>query len=158
MKKGMVSILSLTTGIMAGVAIGLYKGEKKRASEKGMSEKLLTLFLMMDQWVSVKQEGKNLSGYFEKNGYKKIAIYGMSYAGIALARELKNTATEVKYGIDKNAGNLSAPIKVLSPESDLDKVDAVVVTAVSYFDQIEEELRRKFGCPILSLEDIVYEV
>ena len=54
-----------------------------------LAEKHLALFLMMNQWVKVKQEGKNLSCYFEKNGYKKIAIYGMSYAGETLLEELK---------------------------------------------------------------------
>lgn len=158
MKKGTESMLSLTAGVMAGVMICLHRDIKKRNSEKEMSDKLLSLFLMMDQWVNVKQEGKNLSEYFQEKGYKKIAIYGMSYAGIALVKELKNTNTEVKYGIDKNADNLSAPVNVFSMESELEEVDAVIVTAVFYFDQIEDELRQKFNCPILSLEDILYEV
>lgn len=158
MKKGMALILSLAAGVMIEAIICLHRDTKKRKSEKEMSDKLLSLFLMMDQWVNVKQEGKNLSEYFEKKGYKKIAIYGMSYAGIALAKELKNTNTEVKYGIDKNSGNLSAPVNTFSLESELDEVDAVVVTAVFYFDQIEESLQKKFDCPILSLEDVLYEV
>lgn len=56
---------------------------------------------MMNQWVKVKQEGKNLSQYFEANNYKNIAIYGMSYAGETLEDELKNTNTCVKYSIEK---------------------------------------------------------
>ena len=37
-------------------------------------------------------------------------------------------------------------------------MDAVVVTVVYYFDAIEETLKQKVDCPILSLGDIVYEV
>ena len=40
----------------------------------------------------------------------------------------------------------------------MDDVDAVVVTAVYFFDEVEEELEKIFDCPIISLEDIVQEV
>ena len=43
-------------------------------------------------------------------------------------------------------------------EDTLDDVDAIVVTAVTFFDEIEDELHKKVNCPILSLEDILYEV
>ena len=59
----------------------------------------MSLFLMMNQWVKVKQDGKNLSSYFEKEGYKQIAIYGMSYAGETLMEELIDSPVTVKYGI-----------------------------------------------------------
>ena len=113
---------------------------------------------MMNQWVKVKQEGKNLAAYFEKNGYKNIAIYGMSYAGETLLEELRETQIQVVYGIDKNAENIYSDISILSLEDTLDDVDAIVVTAVTFFDEIEDELHKKVNCPILSLEDILYEV
>ena len=40
----------------------------------------------------------------------------------------------------------------------LETVDAVVVTAITFFDEIEERLSEKVDCPIISLEDILYEV
>lgn len=113
---------------------------------------------MMNQWVKVKQEGKNLVSYFEQNGYKRIAVYGMSYAGETLVNELKNTSVQVVYGIDKNAETLYADIDVVTLENPLDEVDAVVVTAITFFDEIEEKLSNKMNCPIISLEDILYEV
>ncbi len=36
-------------------------------------------------------------------------------------------------------------------------VDAIVVTAITFYDEIKEELSRKIDCPIISLEDILYE-
>lgn len=44
------------------------------------------------------------------------------------------------------------------PEDKLDVVSAVIVTAVYYFDEIKEEMEKKISCPILSLEDILYEM
>ena len=122
-----------------------------------IADKHLALFKMMNQWVWVKQEGKNLASYFEANGYKKIAVYGMSYAGETLLNELKGTAVEVAYGIDQNADGTNVNVSILTMKDDLLPVDAVVVTAITFFDEIEEDLQRKVDCPILSLEDILDE-
>lgn len=156
MKKGVVSILSMLAGAAAG-AVGKIKGDKLDKAQK-MSSKHLALFLMMNQWVKVKQEGKNLSKYFEDNGYKRIAIYGMSYAGETLIDELKNTNVEVVYGIDRRSESLYADIDIVSIDDSLENVDAVVVTAITFFDEIEEILCEKLDCPIISLEDVLYEV
>lgn len=113
---------------------------------------------MMNQWVKIKQKGISLSSYFERNGYKRIAIYGMSYAGETLLSELRGTGVEVAYGIDKHAESLYAALDIVSADDIPGEVDVIVVTAVTFFDEIEEELSRKAECPIVSLEDILYEV
>lgn len=82
----------------------------------------------------------------------------MSYAGETLVDELRGTEVKVVYGIDKNADTIYSDIDVFSMEDDLAKVDAVVVTAITFFDEIEENLSEKLDCPILSLEDILYEI
>lgn len=162
MKKGIISVLSATVGAVVGAIAGvgtvgkIVIGEKDKA--KSMSDKHLALFLMMNQWVKVKQEGKNLSEYFVKNGYKKIAIYGMSYAGETLLDELRDTEVKAAYGIDGRPDSVYSDVDVFSAEDDLAEVDAVVVTAITFFDEIEEKLSGKMDCPILSLEDILYEI
>ena len=158
MKKGVIGALSLLAGA-AGAAIGMGKitGEKINDTQR-MSDKHLALFLMMNQWVKVKQEGKNLASYFEQNGYKRIAVYGMSYAGETLLDELNGTNVQVVYGIDKKADKLYAGVDILTIEEDLDEVDAVVVTAITFFDEIKEKLSARINRPILSLEDVLYEV
>ena len=40
----------------------------------------------------------------------------------------------------------------------LAKVEAVIVTAITFFEEIEEKLSQKMECPVLSIEDILYEV
>ena len=158
MKKGVVSILSMLAGAAAGAgAVGKIKGDKLDKAQK-MSSKHLALFLMMNQWVKVKQEGKEIASFFQNNGYKKIAIYGMSYAGETFVDELKNTGITIAYGIDKNADTIYSDIDIFTMEDSLEEVDAVVVTAVTFFDEIEEKLCEKLDCPIISLEDILYEV
>lgn len=158
MKKGTISIISTLLGAVTGAGVVGIKMNKALDEKQSMSNKHFALFKMMNQWVKVKQEGKNLSEYFEKNGYQNIAIYGMSFAGETLVYELENTNTNVLYGIDKNAKSLYLDIDIVEPNEELKEVDAVVVTAITFFDEIEEMLSDKVQCPIISLEDILYEV
>ncbi|MCI9032956.1 MAG: hypothetical protein HFJ08_02675 [Lachnospiraceae bacterium] len=158
MKKTVISTLSALMGAAIGAGIvGRAAGSKKN-SIQAKSDKHFALFQMMDQWVRVKQQGKNLSEYFEEKGYKNIAIYGMNYAGQTLVEELKNTNTNVVYGIDRNADVIYADVDVLSVDDDFEPVDAIVVTAITFFDEIEKQLSKKIDCPIVSLEDVLYEV
>lgn len=158
MKKGMVSVLSTLAGAAIGAGTVGTMREKEVQKWRGYSNKHLVLYKMMCQWVRLKQEGKNLVDYFEKMGYKKIAIYGMSYAGDTLISELEGTKVQVAYGIDRNAENIYAGIEVVSMDEPLDEVDAIVVTAVTFFDEIAKALSDKMDCPIISLEDILYEM
>ena len=158
MKKVVVSALSALVGAAFGAgSIGKIASKENNRS-KTMSDKHFVLFMMMNQWVKVKQEGKNLSSYFEKNGYRKIAIYGMSYAGETLLEELKNSEITVSYGIDKNSDAIYADVDIVSMDDELGDVDAIVVTAITYFDEIADELSKKISCPIVSLDTILYEV
>lgn len=155
MKKGLVSALSAMAGALAGAGVTARFTVKEIYKNQNMSDKHLALFLMMNQWVRVKQEGKSLASYFKKNGYKKIAIYGMSYAGETLLEELKGTDIQVAYAIDKNADSIYAEMDIVPLDGALEKVDAIVVTAITFFDEIEDILKEKADCPVISLEDVL---
>lgn len=157
MKKAIGLITSILMGAIVGSGFTLKRASQTVQRQKRMSEKHLALYLMMNQWVRVKQEGKTLGSYFEKNGYKKIAVYGMSYAGETLLNELKDTGIEVAYGIDQKADERYSDVDIVSPDDELQSVDAIVVTPITFFNEIEEKLSKKTDCPILSLEDILYE-
>ena len=158
MRKGMIGALSLMAGIVGGM-VGTKEIEKPKLNKaKQQSDKHLALYLMMNQWVKVKQENKSIAEYLEKQGYKEIAIYGMNYVGETLLNELAGSGIHVKYGIDKKADGIYSNVEVISPEDVLEEVDVVVVTAITFFDEIEELLSEKLECPIISLEDILYEV
>lgn len=158
MKKGAIGVISLLAGAASGALSVKHVEKKKLMTERGYANKHLALYKMMAQWVKVKQQGKNLASYFEEYGYKKIAIYGMSYAGEALVDELKDSDIQIAYGIDKNASSIDTEMQVVTLDDDLEDVDAVIVTAITFFDEIEEELSRKINFPIISLKEVLYEV
>lgn len=158
MKKGVVGVLSAVIGATVGMSALGKKLSDRIAEEKEMSKKHLLLFQMMNQWVKVKQDGKNLATYFEREGYREIAIYGMHFAGETLAEELMGSNVTVKYGIDRNADKIYADFDIITPDATLNEVDAIVVTAITFFEEIVETLKDKVDCPIISLEDILYQV
>lgn len=158
MKRTITVIFSALAGTVLGaVIIGRISGNKINRFA-GLADKHLALFLMMNQWIKAKQNGKDLSKYLLQNEYKDIAVYGVSYAGEALVNELKDTEINVIYGIDQNADIDCDGIEVVSLENELKKVDAVVVTAITFYDEIKKKLSVRLECPILSLEDILYRL
>ncbi|HBI61544.1 MAG TPA: hypothetical protein DDY31_10095 [Lachnospiraceae bacterium] len=158
MNKGAVSVFSIFAGLTIGASAARKFEIKKINGIQSMSDKHLALFLMMNQWVKVKQNGKNLACYFEKKGYKRIAVYGISYAGVTLIDELRGTGIQVAYGIDKNADSIYSDVDIVTLNDKLDDVDVIVVSAVTFFDEIKKSLENRINCPIVSLEDILYEV
>ena len=158
MKKGTVAVLSTLIGAIAGAAGSGYLGSKQVEQKAEKVDKFKGYYNMLNQWLILKQEGKKLSEYFKRNNYKTVAIYGMGEMGNRLYDELKDSDIEVKYAVDKNAASTYSELDVIELEDDFDTVDVMVVTATFAFDEIEEEISEKVDFPLVSLEDVVYEI
>lgn len=158
MKKVVISALSTVIGAAVGAVATGKEAQKTVDKTQKMSDKHLALFLMMNRWVEVKQDGKNLINYFHGKGYKSIAIYGMSYAGERLLHELKGSDIEVKCGIDQKADEIYTEVDMITPDDEIPQVDAVIVTSIYFFDEIKEKLEGVVDSPVISLEDVLYEV
>ncbi len=132
--------------------------QKSFLDEKITGEaKLNEFYFIMIQWLKVHNEGRSLAGYFTRNGYKTVAIYGMKELGEALLLELRKNDIEVRYAIDRDAEKLFVDIDLHKPEDYLEPVDVVVVTAVHYYDEIKKDLTSRIKSNIVSLEDVVWE-
>lgn len=158
MKLG--SILGNAIVGAAGFAVGMgyefVKEEKRLDKMEDKEKKFEAFYRLLVAWVELKQEGKNLSEYLSFNGIKTIAIYGMKELGQRLAEELRETDIEIKYIVDQNADTIETEYPIYKPTDDLENVDAVIVTAIYFYQDIEEELSKKMDCQIISLEDVVY--
>lgn len=162
MKKAKIIFITSVIGTVIGIGIGvgvIGRGILKRSGKNAeLAQKHLQLYLLMNQWVKVKQKNKSIVEYLRDSGYKKIAVYGMNYVGETLIDELKGSDIRVVYGIDKNASDIYSDIDVVTPDEELANVDAVIVTPITFFSEIEDMLSLKMDCPILSIEDILYDV
>lgn len=148
-------------GSLLGVGIPVYLAGRwqQRCIDrwKEESRKQRAMYLLMNQWINIKQAGRNLEEYFTKNGYRKIAIYGMGPMGQQLVKEFKDSSVETVYGIDQNSDKIFAGIRVVKMDDELADVDAVVVTVIKGFDVIREAILEKLNCPVIAIEDILNE-
>lgn len=157
----MIFVVGFLSLVLGGVVGGLYAVRRMarivdQAEAKAMHN--LQFAHAMVQWVHIKQQSKSLATALEKRGYRKIAVYGMADVGERFISELQSSTVEVSYGIDQNAKNLFAEIELFTPDEKLPEVDAIIVTPIQYFDAIEEMLTQKVDYPVLSVEDLMYEV
>lgn len=146
------------------------KAVKKAATEceiewtKSMKEKdqcIMSLSRhdqLLDKWLILKEQKINFSLYFNKYGYKHIAIYGMGKLGKHLQQELKDSNVKIVYGIDKNSQKKEASIDVYVPSQQLPNTDAVVITILSGYKEVCDLLREYMNCPLISLEEIIQEL
>lgn len=153
--------ITLIGGIVGAVAGGVATSSvffKKMDGVTDRHKKIVAYYHLFNQWLMIRQEGKTLAEYFERNHYKTVAIYGMKEFGERLYDELKDTDITVKYIIDKNVDGVYADVDIITPDDEMPPIDVIVVTATYFFDEIEGALGEKVDYPIVSLEDILYEV
>lgn len=147
-------------GTALGTAFAAYsycekKNQKKIIRISKEKEKFYQMFRFMDNWMNQKIKGNKIEEYLLKNNYRNIAIYGMSYIGQTLINELEGSEICIKYGIDQDSEVYWNTFMIVKPQEVTEDVDAVIVTALSFFDEVKKTLQGKISCPIISLEEIV---
>lgn len=131
--------------------------ERKLEEQTGMKEKNREQYLLLMQWLKLRQSGRSICNYLEEKGYRTVAIYGMGHNGERVLQELKNSEIEVLYGIDKKADSIVSDIDVLAVDADFPETDAIIVSEPIYMETIMKLLKTKVSCPIVSLEEAIYE-
>jgi len=100
-----------------------------------------------------------IDGYLSRKNISSIAIYGMDCRGIRLFHELKDTSVIIRYGVDRAPQTRIKGLDILHPdEMKKEDVDAVIVTAVFAFDEIQKNLKNKGFSKIISLDEILYDL
>lgn len=120
--------------------------------------KNVCLFKFMAQWIDFIQKGLMMEQYFIVHNIKTIAIYGMGQIGERFWNAIKNTQIEVRYAIDQNADKITSDVPVIKPCDDLAMVDMIVVTAITYINEIKADLCNKVDYKIISIKEILDEM
>lgn len=151
------SVIGCVIGTGIGCCIKFYK--KLMESQGKLAYKYNCYYQTLNQWLKLLHRKKYISDYLIKTGYHKIAIYGIGNLGKRFIEELENTSVEIKYLIDKEPPkNLVTTIPYRIPEELPKDVDAIIVTAVFDYEAIEHKLVQKTKIPILSLQDLVFDI
>tara|TARA_Y100001938_G_scaffold137608_1_gene202034 strand:+ start:1519 stop:2604 length:1086 start_codon:yes stop_codon:yes gene_type:complete len=108
--------------------------------------KRTSLKTFQDQQVKIKNE---IHKFIDNYGSKKIAVYGAGHQALAIM-SLTNMGNRVKYVVDdapfKQNKYTPATHVPIVPESRLkeDPVDAIIVMAASYSDEVARKLEKKY--------------
>lgn len=156
MKKGIIGgLIGLLSGILIA-EIYIKKLLHSLSEEFWEKEKYVGYFMIMDDWLAMKEENIRLEQFFKRYHYGTVAIYGMGRLGNLLYDELAHSDIKVKYGIDQTGGRMYRNLEIISKDGKLEPVDAIIVTAVFDFDSIKDELKKRVDCPVISLEEVIY--
>ncbi len=131
-----------------------------RASRRKLEDenkKHKEFYVVMYKWLKLRNSGSGIASYFEKKGYRNIAVYGMKELGELLCDELRGKEEiNVKYCIDRNITGSYNGVPIRRPDEDLESVDVIVITAIHYFNEIESDLMDNVDCPVISIEDVIW--
>lgn len=144
-------------GILIGIIIGKRKNAYKILNERRTTDKYKGYYAMLIQWLGILQNKSSIDKYFKENKYEKIAIYGIGEVGKRLVCDLNNTEVFVKYAIDSTQQS-SEKLRIYKLSEVSDDVDVVIVTPIFAFDKIKKDLKKIFTCPIVSLEEVIYDI
>lgn len=116
-----------------------------------------------DYWLYLEHRKLQIADYLCMNNYYKIGIYGMSSLGNRLYDLLANSDAEAVFAMDKRAEEFVCKIPVFrledtSVENYMKQVDIIIVTVVSDFQSIKEEIRNRYGVMSLSLKNILMDM
>lgn len=129
---------------------------KNHEDEKIFLQQKMKLLSYSNRWLYLSLRGYRISDYFEKRKINSIAIYGMGQIGLNLLEALRNTNVKVECFVDRNAGMLQAPIRLI----DLRQTPNISRTIVTTVGIDETKLRQDYACltdeyEIISLFEII---
>jgi len=123
------------------------------------AQKNKLLLQVMTRWMKRMAEGRTLEEYFHEHGIKSVAVYGLGAVGDCLVSYLSSCLNiKLSYGIDRGTVKCSYGFDVYAPEDELPETDVIIVTPISEFERIKEELSKKNKYEILSLGDIIFSL
>ena len=122
-------------------------------------QKQRLFYSVLTKWLDNIMSGKSISKRLLEMGYRSVVIYGYAQIGRLLCKELIRDHITVLYALDKRLGGCSTgETEVLFPSPELQKPDAVIVTAPLYFEEIRNELTDQGYNNILSIKSLVEEM
>jgi cyclopropane fatty-acyl-phospholipid synthase-like methyltransferase len=123
------------------------RGKAPKFSNGARKRRRLDLAHFYKQQARLKDE---IDGYIRRFQDKRVAVWGAGHQALTII-SLANLSGKIKYVVDsatfkQNKFTPATHIAIVSPEAlEQDPVDAVIVMAASYSDEVAGFLRKKFG-------------
>ncbi len=119
------------------------------------TNKYREFYKVLNNWLTLKEQGLKLEKYFMNCGYRRVLIYGMAELGKHLYEELRQSSLEVVGALDRRSGIVYKDIKFYEADGEIPECDIIVVTAISDYETIRSTLVKRTEANIISLKDII---
>lgn len=162
MLKKTIKILCLLGIIFLPVWLSNNFYKRLLQNNKKNQEKQQQYFDILEQWLFLKQKKRSIAQSLESQGIKNIAVYGIGVLGELLYNELKDSDIKIDYITDQRASSISCEynsVKLvpLSKISQMNQVDAILVTPCYYMEEIKQTLIAEgIAGKIISLEELIF--
>lgn len=115
------------------------------------------IILTLARWVDVLHAGGRIDAFLHAHGVESVAVYGYGHLGRLLTRELhRSEQVRLACVVDQSEQQLDEDVPFVLASDELPEVDAILVTAVYYFDEIRAALMAKgVRAKIVSLYDVL---
>lgn len=147
-------------GLGLGAAAGFIREHKRMENVLMEKIKKIDIFQryksMLLAWLKLYEDNITFDSFFDWYGAENIAVYGNGQIGKCFMSNMKNTQCRIDYIIDRNAAYMSTEIPIMTIADELPQVDAIVVTVIDDFDNIEEEIRKRYNYSVISIEDVIF--
>lgn len=120
------------------------------------ADKFESYLNLLDAWMTLREDGVSLAERLQNLGIGKIGIYGWGIFGRHLARELENTSIEIVAIIDRNKNMIRPEYLSFFPEDALPEMDALIVTAYFFYDEIKT-IYKDVELKLISVESLIKE-
>lgn len=110
---------------------------------------------LYERWVNLKTRSGGVFEFIRDNEFERVAVYGMGSLGRSLCDELIYNGIELAYIVDQNKNVRYGEYACYTMQDELPEADVIIVTPISFFEEIQAELAKKVICPLLSLDDII---
>lgn len=116
-------------------------------------DKMAFICNVLEQLLSLSESGRSIEELLRKNGYKKIAVYGLGRIGKHIVEALKDSDIQIIYGIDQNAQGLKFDFPVYTINEILPEAELILVTIDD--DAICRKLHEKCEYPVVMIENFL---
>ncbi len=104
---------------------------------------------------NVNEQILELNRGLRKLGIKSCAVYGIAFVGQRIVECLRREGMPVKYVIDRNPDAETIGCERYSPNDNLPKVDAIIITPERDKDMIIKQLKNKVDAELIFYKDLI---
>lgn len=134
---------------------------KERCFESFFSKKNINVdmyvsyYRLLEKWMKLKEQGKSVREFFEKNSIKSIIIYGLGKMADHLLEDLKGSDIRIVCAIDKRAIYKYMEFPVIFETDTIPKADCIVITPTYEAIKIKKKLQKRTTNAMITLSDVL---